>query len=60
MPLVYAKLRDSMGGKIQYAVSGGAPLAMGSDWSVSAADPWQAIHVAVVVKRVLVRRVSIT
>ncbi|MHA7282057.1 amidohydrolase [Arthrobacter sp. TMS2-4] len=28
-------------------VSGGAPLAMGSDWSVSDADPWQAIHVAV-------------
>ncbi|BBE21964.1 amidohydrolase [Arthrobacter sp. MN05-02] len=25
----------------------GADLAMGSDWPVSAADPWQAIHVAV-------------
>ncbi|WP_394249647.1 amidohydrolase [Arthrobacter pityocampae] len=28
-------------------LSGGAPLAMGSDWSVSDADPWQALHVAV-------------
>ncbi len=28
-------------------VDGGAPLAMGSDWPVSDADPWQAIHVAV-------------
>lgn len=28
-------------------LAGGAPLAMGSDWPVSDADPWQAIHVAV-------------
>ncbi|TYC98873.1 amidohydrolase [Arthrobacter echini] len=28
-------------------VGGGAPLALGSDWPVSDADPWQAIHVAV-------------
>lgn len=25
----------------------GVPLAMGSDWSVSTPDPWQAIHVAI-------------
>lgn len=28
-------------------IAGGAPFAMGSDWPVSDADPWQAIHVAV-------------
>lgn len=28
-------------------LAAGAPLAMGSDWPVSDADPWQAIHVAV-------------
>lgn len=28
-------------------VAGGAAIAMGSDWPVSDADPWQAIHVAV-------------
>lgn len=28
-------------------IDSGAPLAMGSDWSVSTPDPWAAIHVAV-------------
>jgi predicted amidohydrolase YtcJ len=28
-------------------VSAGAPLAAGSDWAVSSADPWEGIHVAV-------------
>lgn len=28
-------------------IAGGAEIAMGSDWPVSLADPWQAIHVAV-------------